>query len=116
MTLAGDGIRTFLQVALNLATLRGGLVLIEEPETHQHPGAIRRTAKVLLAAVRRGVQVVVTTHSLELIDDVLDEADDDDLARLALFNLALRDGELRSARYSGTDVAFARTELERDLR
>lgn len=113
--LAGDGIQAFVQLALEIAVAPDGLVLVEEPEVYQHPKAIRQSARVLLANVRRGVQVVLTTHSLELIDALLAEAGET-LDDLALFNLALVEGELRSGLRRGSEIGFARQELESDLR
>ena len=40
---------------------------------------MRQTARVILAAVRRNVQVILTTHSLEFIDVLLAEANDETL-------------------------------------
>lgn len=114
--LSGDGIQAFGQLALEIAVAPQGLVLVEEPEVYQHPKAIRQSARALLANVRRGVQMVLTTHSLELIDALLAEADKRDLSGMALFNLALDKGELRSGRRAGTEIAFARETLENDLR
>ncbi len=65
---AGSGIYAIVRLALEVAAPPGGLVLVEEPEAHQHPDVIAQTAKVLLAAARRDVQLIVSTHSLELID------------------------------------------------
>lgn len=113
--LSGDGIQAFTQLALEIAIAPKGLVLIEEPEVYQHPKAIRQSARVLLANVRRGVQLVLTTHSLELIDALLAEAGDD-LGQMALFNLALEKGELRSGQRAGEEMQFARETLENDLR
>ncbi len=115
-SLSGDGIYAFLQLALELAASPGGLVLVEEPEVFQHLRAIRQSARALVAAVRRGVQIVVTTHSLELIDAILGESEEEDRERLVLFNLLLSDGELKSSRFPGPDVAFARESMEKDLR
>lgn len=114
--LSGDGIQAFVQLALEIAVAPDGLVLVEEPEVYQHPRAIRQTAKALLANMRRGVQMVITTHSLELIDALLAEAEGDDLEGLVLFNLLLENGELKSGRRSGEDIVFARETLENDLR
>jgi energy-coupling factor transporter ATP-binding protein EcfA2 len=116
VALSGDGIQAFTQVALEVALAPGGLALVEEPEVYQHPKAIRQTARVLVANVRRGVQTVLTTHSLELIDSLLAEADEQGLEGMALFNLALEDGELRSGRRAGEEISFARVTLENDLR
>lgn len=114
--LAGDGVQSFIQLALELSALVKGMALIEEPEVYQHPRAIHRTARVLVAAMRRDIQIILSTHSLELIDALLDATTDADLPGLALFNLDLRAGELRSSRYSGQDIAFNRDTIANDLR
>ncbi len=114
--LAGDGVQAFLQLALETAIAPEGLVLLEEPEVYQHPKAIWQTARALLANVRRGVQMVVTTHSLELIDALIAEASEDDLERMAVFNLLLEDGKLVSGYRQGEEISFARQTLENDLR
>ncbi len=113
---AGDGIHALLRLLFELAACSGGLFLSEEPEAHQHPGAIRQSIRAILAAVRRDVQVVLTTHSLELIDILLAEAKPDDLEKLSLFRLKLQDGALASSRLAGKDVAFARNQIQDDLR
>jgi hypothetical protein len=115
-TLAGDGVQSLLRLSLELAATGGGLAQLEEPEVHQHPGAIRRTAKAILVAVRREIQVVLTTHSLELIDALLAESTEQDLAQFSLYRLQLQDGNLKSSRLAGPEIAFARTTIEDDLR
>lgn len=114
--LAGDGIYSLLRLSLELASRPNGTVLLEEPEVHQHPGAIRQTMRAILAAVRRNIQVVLTTHSLELIDCLLAESSDEDIERLSLYRLNLEEGRLISRRMAGSEVAFSRCEIEKDLR
>jgi predicted ATPase len=114
--LAGDGIRLLLRLSFELATHPGGLVLMEEPEAHMHPGAIRQCARVILAAVRRNIQVILTTHSLELIDALLSECSDADLERMCVYHLNLEEGILKSFRSQGEQIAFARTTIQEDLR
>lgn len=116
LPLSGDGVQSFVQLALELTMLEDGIALIEEPEVYQHPKALWQTAKVILANVRRGVQVVMTTHSLELIDALISEATEEDLDRMVTFNLALEDGDLQTERWTGDDFAFARREVGTDLR
>ncbi len=116
VALSGDGIQAFVQMALEIAIDPDGLVLLEEPEVYQHPKAIWQTARALLANMRRGVQSVLTTHSLELIDALLSEAEEADLAGMALFNLRLDEGMLMSSRRAGDEMTFARQDLEKDLR
>jgi len=113
---AGDGVRLLLRQSLELAATPGSVVLLEEPEVHMHPGAIRQSARAMLAAVARGVQVILTTHSLELIDSLLSETKTEDLDKLAFYRLQLRDGALKSHRFSGTEATLARTQIEDDLR
>ena len=117
VALSGDGIQAFLQLVLESSFVHeGGLLLIEEPEVYLHPKALWQIARVLLGNLRRGVQTVLTTHSLELLDALLSEATSEDLEKMALFNLRLDAGELRSSRRDGDEFAFARQEMESDLR
>ncbi len=114
--LCGDGIHSLLRTSLELAARPNGVVLIEEPEIHQHPGGVQQTVRAILAAIRRDIQVVLTTHSLELIDLLLAESSDDDIEQLSLYRLELEDGRLIAVRTPGSEVQFSRTEIESDLR
>jgi energy-coupling factor transporter ATP-binding protein EcfA2 len=114
--LAGDGVQSFLQLALALAAQPDGLALVEDPEVYLQARAVQQTAKALLATMRRNMQVVVTTHSLELVEDMVEQMEPSELGRIALFSLRLEGGELASRRYAGPDIAGARAEVERDLR
>ena len=114
--LAGDGIQSLLRLSLELATQKGGVALLEEPEVHEHPGAIRQSARAIVTAVRRGVQVILSTHSLELIDALLAELKDDELPLLSLYRLKLTDGVLAKSRLDGPSVLRSRGEIGDDLR
>lgn len=117
VAVAGDGVRTLVRLALEVAGEPGSCVLIEEPEVHQHPRAIWLTAEAILTASRRGVQVILSTHSLELIDALVALGADDTLAdRLALIRLKLDDGTLTHSRLAGDAVSRMRTVIEEDLR
>ena len=116
VAMSGDGIHAMVRLALELASLPDGVALLEEPEVHQHPGAMRQTVRAILVAVRRNVQVVLTTHSLEFIDVLLAEAKEEDIERLSLYRLELEKGRLIAVRTPGPDVAFARGEIQEDLR
>ncbi len=117
VALSGDGVRAAVRISLDLAACQHGVVLLEDPEVHQHPGAMRQTAQAILAAVRSDVQVILSTHSLELIDALLAAVESkDELDKLSLYGLRLDDGCLKSYRLSGPDIAFSRTKVEDDLR
>ena len=63
----GFGVSQVLPVVVALrAAQPGQMVYIEQPEIHLHPNAQVRLADLLVQAAKRGVQVVVETHS-ELI-------------------------------------------------
>jgi energy-coupling factor transporter ATP-binding protein EcfA2 len=113
---AGDGIRSLVRIALELAGRAESVTLLEEPELHQHPRSLVQTARALHAAVVRGMQVVLTTHSLELVDALVDVADAAALGRLAVYRLALVRGDLRSHRISGEQVKVLRAAIAEDLR
>lgn len=64
----GFGASQVLPVVVALhAAAPGQLVHIEQPEIHLHPNAQVKMAELLLAAARRGVKVVVETHSAVLL-------------------------------------------------
>lgn len=116
VALSGDGIESAVRLALEMAARSKGVFLIEEPEAHQHIAAMARSARVICAAVRQGAQVVLSTHSLEFLDLLIDEAGEGDLDKLGAYQLRLDDGELRSTRVAGQDVRFARSTIAQDLR
>lgn len=49
---------------------QGDLLIIEEPESHLHPGAQTKIAQTLARLVRAGVRVVITTHSNYLLQQI----------------------------------------------
>ena len=64
----GVGVSQTLPVLVALIiTKPGQLVYIEEPETHLHPRAQSAMAQVLADAAKRGVRVVIETHSQLLL-------------------------------------------------
>lgn len=113
---AGSGVYSLVRLALELAAPPGDVLLVEEPEAHQHPAVISQAAKLLLAAARRDVQLIVSTHSLELIDSIVTNASEQDLELLSVFRVVLDKGVLRSSRYPGPMVRTALFSLGEDLR
>lgn len=60
---AGDGIQTLVQVALAMAQPAGSTVLLEEPEAAQHPRSLDQSVRAIVAGVKRGVQVILSTSA-----------------------------------------------------
>ena len=48
----------------------GDLLIVEEPESHLHPGAQTKIAQTLARLVRAGVRVLITTHSNFLLQQI----------------------------------------------
>ena len=48
----------------------GDLLVIDEPESHLHPEAIRLVARVLVRLVNEGVRVVCATHSSVMLHEL----------------------------------------------
>jgi len=117
--LMGDGFKLVLAYLMLLAAAREALVLLEEPELHTHPGLLRPLARAMVqSASRMGCQVIISTHSLELIDLLLKEARESGLENsdLKVFRLALRQGRLAYESYSLNEALEAREKLGWDLR
>jgi predicted ATPase len=80
-------------VALNVAE-EGQLVHIEQPEIHLHPNAQVQMAKILLRAARRGVRLIVETHSSTLLKAIQVEiATSEGLESLVQLHWCSRDDE-----------------------
>jgi hypothetical protein len=64
----GDGARYSMIWMMVAAIARNTAILIEEPESHQHPGGLIKSLEALLDLTKRNnVQIFATTHSLEFI-------------------------------------------------
>lgn len=118
VALAGEGIVALCRATLQLARAgEGGLALLEEPEVHQHPRSLRLMAQGICEAVKRGVQVVLTTHSLELIENLLFFAGETEiLDQTAVHLVRLRDNVLTATKVDGETARFQIHDIGEDLR
>ena len=48
----------------------GDILIIEEPESHLHPAMQIEVARLLAEVVRSGIQVIITTHSEWVLDEL----------------------------------------------
>ncbi len=68
----GAGSRDALLRIMPLLVLRNTAILLEEPETHLHPGGLYVFLKYLLEIARKNnLQLFISTHSIELTDFTL---------------------------------------------
>ena len=64
----GFGVSQSLPVLVALLTAKKGqFVYIEQPELHLHPKAQFKMANIIVSAIKRGVKVIIETHSSVLI-------------------------------------------------
>lgn len=113
--LVGEGIRTAIEVVCALAAPPRSLVLLEEPERHQHPRSLGLTCRAIWNAATQGQQIFISTHSLEFLDYLLTTADTH-LGDLTLFRLRKSDKKIQGIPVVGEDLKEARTLLMEDLR
>jgi predicted ATPase len=67
----GDGARTAITLASTLALASNTAILIEDPEVHQHPGGLATLMRFALKLAKdRGLQLFISTHSVELVNIV----------------------------------------------
>jgi predicted ATP-dependent endonuclease of OLD family len=67
----GDGARMAIMLASMLTLTSNTAVLIEDPEVHQHPGGLAALMRFALKLAKdRGLQLFISTHSVELVDIV----------------------------------------------
>jgi len=67
---APSGVREALPLVLALAAKTFGDMVVEEPEAHLHPAAVKALARVLARAVNQGKSILITTHSDLLLSAV----------------------------------------------
>jgi hypothetical protein len=111
----GEGMRRVLLMGVSLATVHGGVLLIDEIETAIHAEALDRTFRWLMSACREvDVQLFTTTHSLEAVDALL--AAGGGAEDLVLHRLDRRDGATRVKRFPSDRLRILRDELGQEVR
>ncbi len=115
LSLMGDGFLALLKkIVINLY-IDKGIVILEEPENHMHPGYLEFMVKELSESAREGkMQLFISTHSLELIENFLEI--DENRSFLQIIRM-FRDGEDIEYEIMGFDEAKESVEeLGEDLR
>lgn len=118
LALSGDGVRFMAQLVVGLMQSSGGAALLEEPETHLHPAGIRALADAIVLRIAEGDQVVLTTHSLELVERLRGRfgGSGPSADRMTVVRL-YRDGSTLATRaIAGDRISFVLDEMGEDLR
>ena len=79
----GDGVRYALNILALGMLLERTILMVEEPETHQHPDALKLLTQTLFELARRqDLQLFLTTHSWEFMSYAIDVAKEKDVELL----------------------------------
>ena len=118
LAIAGDGIRFMTQLVVGLLQSQGGTALLEEPETHLHPSGIRALADAIVSRIGAGDQVVLSTHSLELVERLRGRVGEGGppVEHMSVVRLYREGSALRTREIKGDQIGFVLDEMGEDLR
>jgi predicted ATPase len=114
--LAGDGFKRFLDLTAAALGTAKGVVLLEEPESFQHPRYLQELATLLHLAAREGTQIILSTHSIELIDLLLLAPEAEGQTYPAVHRMTLHEGKLQATTLDRALAVSVREDLVQDLR
>ncbi|KAA3597172.1 MAG: DUF2813 domain-containing protein [Calditrichaeota bacterium] len=116
----GDGAKKLLQAFSTLQKCKDGICLLEEPEAFQHPKYSRLMIEFFEDAIyKNNTQVILCTHSLEFLDDILDIFQSSKIAKIddvTILQTQLEDGKMSAYEYKGKRAIDVREKLGVDLR
>lgn len=112
---SGDGLRRVFEIGLLLASVRGGVLLIDEFESSLHPQLLRDFIRIVQQlATEHNVQVFLTTHSKEALDAFISNNQrPDDIAAYALRH---RPQGVDVRRFDGKQLLLLHEAADFDLR
>lgn len=111
----GDGVRRLLHIALKLASVKGGVLLIDELEATIHTEALQSSFQWLAKwSKEMNVQIFATTHSLEAIDSLL--AVNNESLDLVLYRLEPQETQTKVVRHDWSRLKRLRENLGMEVR
>ena len=106
--LMGAGMSRILTVALAIAGVPGGMVMVDEIENGLHYTVMEKVWQAVAAFARHyDVQLFATTHSHHCIQSACRAFAADEEEPLQLYSLAVRKGKISAARYDRERLEFA---------
>ncbi|MBD2130558.1 AAA family ATPase [Microcoleus sp. ZQ-A2] len=115
LSIFGDGVRRLLHIALKLASVQGGILLIDELEVTIHTEALQDSYKWLIRWCKElDVQLFATTHSLEAVDSLLEVTESE--LDLVLHRLEPKEDYTRVVRHDWNRLKLLREELGQEVR
>jgi predicted ATPase len=111
----GDGVRRLLHIALKLASVKGGILFIDELESAIHTEALQSSFNWLVKWCQKmNVQLFATTHSLEAVDALLEVTEPE--SDLVLYRLEPKENYTRVVRHDWTRLKSLREDLGQEVR
>ncbi|CAD5919958.1 AAA family ATPase [Planktothrix agardhii 1806] len=111
----GDGIRRLLHIALKLASVKGGILLIDELESTIHTEALQSSFNWLVKWCKEmNVQLFATTHSLEAVDALLEVTES--ASDLVLYRLEPKETKTLVIRHDWNRLKRLREEQGQEVR
>jgi hypothetical protein len=115
--LTGDGSKRLVELASAILGVDpDGVVLLEEPECYQHPRYLRELASLLIESAKTNRQIILSTHSIELVDLLLEAGEVEGLDYPFVHRLRLVDGKLSGVVLNREQAMVTRKDLLEDLR
>jgi len=113
----GDGFKTLLMLSFMAPLIKNGIILFEEPETSMHPGYLNILAREIVSSSEHS-QIFISTHSLELVEYLLEKADKSDkIESIKILTLRrLSEGYIEREIFSGKEAAEEVETIKTDLR
>lgn len=116
LSLYGDGMKKALTMLNAIINTRNGIALIDEFETVLHTSAMKKVFSFVMEAARTlGVQLFLTTHSLEAVDKML-ETGGEYIENMRIIRLKKKNGKTYSHIMNGREALENRKEYDLELR
>lgn len=111
----GDGVRRLLHIALKLASVKGGVLLIDELESTIHTEALQNSFHWLVKWCKEmNVQLFATTHSLEAVDVLLNVTEGE--SDLVFYRLDAQERKTQVIRHDRERLKILREDLGQEVR
>jgi len=111
----GDGIKKVIALANAAATIKNGILLVDEYETAIHPQAMDLVFRFIKkTCMDRNIQLFITTHSDEALDKMLQ--DNDDLKNIRVITMYKNADKTTARVLDGEKALLVKNELGLELR
>lgn len=117
VSLYGDGIKKAIALAYSLLFAKNGILLIDELETSLHHSFLNDIFAFLLEAAKHfNIQVFITTHSEETVDELLKIGNEINRGFIKSYTLKKHEGKVYARDLSSEEAIKLRETIDYDIR